>query len=378
MGEQEKKRPLRVAFIEGKMNSGGKKTLTMQYFKNFDPDEVEVWFVCDEDSNAVPTEEIEAAGGHVVMVTPYQHIFGNMRDMRRLFEEVGFDVLHAWDSTMNLFPLRVAEKAGVPVRISESLSMAHRGEPKTVLKLILRKFSHLYATHFMACGKDCGRWQFGDRLFHAGRVDVFKTAITSERYAFNPELRARVRNELGVPEGALLLGFIGRFAYQKNPMFLMRVFREVARLRPDTRLLLIGDGEYREQMLSYAEGEGIAESLIYLGRREDIIGFYQAMDCFLLPSMYEGLPVVGLEAQVAGLDVFFSDEITREAAFCGLGHFYPLSDGAESWAKSILSVMDSVEPRSSRAEECMAAGYDAKSEARRLAAYYRRAMNEVG
>lgn len=372
-----RKKPLRVAYIEGKMDSGGKKTLTMQYFQNFDPAKVEVWFVCDEDSNAVPTDEIEAAGGHVAWVTPYQHLCGNMRDMRRLFDEVGFDVVHAWDSTMNLFPLRMAKGAGIPVRISESLSMAHGGEPKTVLKLILRRFSHLFATHFLACGEDCGRWQFGDKYYDAGRVDVFKTAITSERYAYDPELRTRVRSELGVPESAPLLGFIGRFAYQKNPMFLLEVFREVVRLRPDARLLLIGDGEYREQMLAYIDAEGIGDSVIYLGRREDIVGFYQAMDCFLLPSMYEGLPVVGLEAQVAGLDVFFSDEITPEAAFCELGHFRPLADGAGAWAEGIVGTLGAAGPRRSRAEECAAAGYDARSEARRLADYYERAVEDA-
>lgn len=371
-------RPLRVAYIEGKMNSGGKKTLTMQYFQNFTPNEVEVWFVCDRDSNAVPEEEIEVSGGHVAWVAPYQHIFQNMRDMRHLFDEVSFDVVHAWDSTMNLFPLCVAKKACVPVRISESLSMAHQGEPKTILKLILRRFSHLYATHYLACGEDCGRWQFGDSLFDEGKVDVFKTAITSERYAYDPQLRVRVRSKLGVPEGAPLVGFIGRFAYQKNPMFLLEVFREIVRLRPEARLLLVGDGEYREQMLTYIDAQGIQGNVIYLGRREDIVGFYQAMDCFLLPSMYEGLPVVGLEAQCAGLDVFFSDEITREAAFCELGHFYPLSDGAEAWARSMLAVMNASVPRCSRAEECVAAGYDARSEAKRLSSYYQRAVSEVG
>lgn len=247
-------RPIKVAFIEGKMNSGGKKTLTMQYFFNFDPAKVEVHFICDSDSNAVPVEEIEKYGGYVHTIAPYRNILKNMSDMEAVFRSEDFDVLHAFNSTMNVFPLHVAKKCGIPVRITESLSMANELEPKTFLKLILRKFSKLYATHYMSCGADCGRWQFGDELFEAGRVDVFKTAIDSRKNSFDPALRAKIRFELGVADDELLAGFIGRFAAQKNPMFLMEVVEELCKLNPKARFLLIGDGDYKEQMLSYMNG----------------------------------------------------------------------------------------------------------------------------
>lgn len=374
----EGKRPIKVAFIMGKMDSGGKKTLAMQYFLNFDPEEVEVHFVCDADSNAVPAEEIEARGGRVHIVAPYQNIFRNMADMRAVFERERFDVMHAYNSTMNLFPLRVAKRCGIPVRISESLSMANEREAKTALKLVLRRFARLYATHYMACGEDCGRWQFGDALFDAGRVDVFKTAIDSRKNAFAPALREKVRAELGVADGELLVGFIGRFAAQKNPMFLMEVARELVVLNPKVRLLLVGDGDFREQMLAYMGENGFADHVTYLGRREDIVGYYQAMDCFLLPSLYEGLPVVGLEAQCAGSDVFFSSEVTPEAAFCELGHFLPLADGAKKWAEKIDEACMQKKERRSRTEECIAAGFDSRAETRRLQDYYARALAEIG
>lgn len=375
MGE---KRPIKVAFIEGKMNSGGKKTLSMQYFLNFDPTEVEVHFICDSDSNSVPTQEIEAHGGCVHIVAPYQNIAKNMSDMADVFKREQFDVLHTFNSTMNLFPLRVAKKCGIPVRISESLSMANEREPKTVLKLILRRFSKLYATHYMSCGEDCGRWQFGDPLFDAGKVDVFKTAIDSRKNSFDPDLRVRTRAELGVADDELLAGFIGRFAAQKNPMFLMEIVRELCKLNPKAKFLLIGDGEYKEQMLTFMDVNSFADRVMYLGRREDIVGFYQAMDCFLLPSLYEGLPVVGLEAQCAGAEVFFSSEITPEASFCDLGHFLSLTDGAEKWAKEINAAFASGKERTSRTDECIDAGFDSRSEAYRLKEYYVNALAEIG
>lgn len=372
------KHPIKVAFVMGKMHSGGKKTLAMQYFRNFDQNEVEVHFICDSDSDAIPTDEIETHGGYVHMVAPYQNLMKNMVDMTDVFKRERFDVVHAYNSTMNVFSLRVAKKCGIPVLISESLSMANEHEPKTVLKLVLRRFSKLYATHYMSCGEDCGRWQFGDSLFDAGRVDVFKTAIDSRKNSFDPILRLRVRADLGVGDDELLVGFIGRFAAQKNPMFLMEVVNELIACNPKVRLLLIGDGRYREQMLSYADDAGFVDHIIYLGRREDIVGFYQAMDCFLLPSLYEGLPVVGLEAQCAGADVFFSSEITPEAAFCELGHFLSLADGARRWAEQISEVCSKKKERCSRTEECIAAGFDSRAEACRLQAYYAKALVKMG
>lgn len=372
------KRPIKVAFIMGKMDSGGKKTLAMQYFLNFDPTKIEVHFICDSDSNAVPTEEIESHGGRVHIIAPYQNIAKNMSDMAEVFKRERFDVLHAYNSTMNLFPLRVAKKCGIPVRISESLSMANEREPKTMLKLILRRFSKLYATHYMSCGEDCGRWQFGDVLFDTGKVDVFKTAIDSCKNSFNPDLRAKTRAELGVTDDELLAGFIGRFATQKNPLFLMEIVGELCKLNPKAKFLLVGDGEYKERMLTYMDVNGFADRVMYLGRREDIVGFYQAMDCFLLPSLYEGLPVVGLEAQCAGADVFFSSEITPEASFCELGHFLPLADGAEKWAEEINADCSFEKERASRAEECIAAGFDSRAEALKLQDYYANALAEMG
>ena len=371
-------RPIKVAFVEGKMNSGGKKTLSMQYFLNFDPAEVEVHFVCDSDSNAVPTEEIEAHGGRVHIIAPYQNIAKNMSDMAGVFKRERFDVLHAYNSTMNLFPLLVAKKCGIPVRISESLSMANEREPKTVLKLILRRFSRLFATHYMSCGEDCGRWQFGDELFDAGKVDVFKTAVDSRKNSFDSALRAKTRVELGLADDELLAGFIGRFAAQKNPMFLMEVVGELCKLNPKVKFLLIGDGEYKEDMLAYMNANGFADRVIYLGRREDIVGFYQAMDCFLLPSLYEGLPVVGLEAQCAGIDVFFSSEITPEASFCELGHFLPLNNGPQKWAAEINAACVCEKERRSRTDECISAGFDSRAEACRLQDYYANALAEIG
>ena len=154
---------IKVAYILGKLHSGGKKNLVMEYYRHMETDKVKIHFICDSDSNSIPEEEVVALGGKVYRVTPYEHIFQNMKEMRKIFEEEKYDVIHAWDSMMNLFPLVIAKQAGVKVRISESLSMANKGEKKTYIKYALRPFSSVAANYFMACGVDCGVFQFGKK-----------------------------------------------------------------------------------------------------------------------------------------------------------------------------------------------------------------------
>ena len=368
---------IRAAMIVGKMNSGGKKNLIMEYYRHIERDKLQFDFICDSDSEAIPKEEIESLGGRVYIIPPYQHIFSNMKEMKRIFEENGYPVVHAWNSTMNLFPMYVAKRAKVPVRISESLSMAHEKDWKTVLKKMLKPMSKMFANKYMACGEDCGRFQFGDRLFDEGKVDVFKTVVNTGFNDYDPVLREKTREEYGWKD-KIVIGHIGRFTYQKNSVRMIEIFAAIAAKEEKAVLCLIGDGELKDEMMSRIKELGIEDKVCYLGRREDIQQFYNAMDCFILPSLYEGLPVVGLEAESCGLPMFFSTEVTREANACELGHFISLEESNEVWADEILkSIYDNMPKRRSHAEEVKNAGFDSASEALRLQAYYFDAIENV-
>lgn len=365
---------IRIAFIMGKMDSGGKKNLVMEYYRHIDREKVQFDFICDSDSQAIPDEEIQSLGGRIYRIAPYQRIIQNMLDIRKLCIKNRYQVMHAYNSTMNVFPMFIAKMTGVPVRISESLSMAHEGEFKTVLKKLLKPMSKWFATHYMSCGEDCGRWQFGDKLFDAGKVAVFKTVVNTEFNKYDPELRERTRKEYEL-EGKMVIGHIGRFVPQKNPLFLLDIVAEVFKREKDAILLLIGDGDLKEEMHKKIEKLGISNQIKYLGRREDIQPFYNAMDAFLLPSLYEGLPVVGLEAQSCGLPMFFSTEVTAEASVCELGHFLKLSDSPEKWAVELIKAMKENMPvRKSRAQDVAYAGFDSIAEALRLQKFYLKAV----
>lgn len=241
-------KPMRAAIIVGKMDSGGKKNLIMEYYRHIDRNKIQFDFICDSDSQAIPEQEITDLGERIYKITPYQYIFQNMVDMAHIFEQNQYKVVHAYNSTMNLFPMAVAKYCRVPVRISESLSMAHEGDWKTILKKILRPMSKWFANYYMSCGDDCGRWQFGSKLFDAGKVDVFKTVINTEFNSYDPVVREKTRSEFGWKD-KIVIGHIGRFTAQKNSVRMIEIFGAVAKKEPNAVLCLIGDGELKEDMI---------------------------------------------------------------------------------------------------------------------------------
>lgn len=367
---------IKVAVIGGPILSGGKKNLIMEYFRHIDKSKVQMDIICNDDSDAIPEEEIESLGGRVFIVPSFKNLLGHTKNLEEIFKKEKYDVVHAYNSTMNLFPMYAAKKAGIKVRISESLSMAAKGEFKTYIKYLLKPFASLYANYYMSCGEDCGIFQFGKKAFDEGKIAIFKTAINTEFNSYNEELRIRTRKSFGW-EDKVVYGFIGRFEPQKNPLFLIDIMGEIKKRQNKAQFAIIGAGGLEEKMKNRIKERGIENSMSWLGRREDIQQFYNAFDAFILPSIYEGLPVVGLESQSAGLPMFFSTAITPEASACELGHFIPLDAGAGAWAeKIILETTKNIPVRRSHAKEVADVGFDSHTEAEKLLQYYLNAVNE--
>ena len=361
----------RVAVIMGKMNSGGKKNLVMEYYRHLDRNQIQFDFICDSDSNAIPKDEIESLGGRVYIISPYQHIFKNMRDLKRICKKNKYKIMHAYNGTMNLFAMYIGWRCHIPVRINESISMAHKSDKKTILKKLLKPFSKLFSSHFMANGEACGRWQFGNSFFEKGKVHVFKTIINTEASSFDIRLRNKTREEYGLTDN-IVIGHIGRLTEQKNTLFVIDIFACIAKREPSAKLLIIGDGNLKNAMLKKISMYGIEDKVLYLGRREDIKQFYNAMDCFVLPSLYEGLPVVGVEAENCGLPIFYSTEIPRESSACqDLGHFISLEKNADEWATKIITATKKNMPiRRGHSVEITESGFNSSIEAEKLLKYY--------
>lgn len=368
---------IKIAISVNKCDSGGQKSLIMAYLSNFDPKRILFDLIVDEDSNSIPFEEVKELGGGMYVIPPYQHIVAHLNALKKLFRKNNYDALYALNNTMNLFPLGVAYFSGIKVRVSESLTMASPLEKKkTMMKNVLKRFSHLYCNYYMANGKDCGIYQFGRKAYEDGNINIFLTPVDAKKYSFDPILREETRQKFGWGN-MVVYGYIARFEKQKNPLFLVDIMNEISHKQDNAHFVIIGAGSMEQQMKNRIAKYGLDEKTSWLGRREDIKQFYNAFDAFLLPSLYEGLPVVGIESQSTGLPVFFSEEVTREAGIAELGHFISLKKSAEEWANIIISETGKAMPfRRGREKDLVNAGFDAVSETERLTVFFEKAVEE--
>lgn len=368
---------LRIAVIVGKMDSGGKKNLIMNYYRNLDKNRFQFDFYVDEDSNSIPYNEINESGGKVFLLPRYQNFIKYRKELKKCFIDNKYLIIHSYMSTLDFLPLSVAKKVGISYRISESLSMGNNYEFRNIIKIVLRRFSKIYPNIFFSCGQDCGIWQFGKKYVTKHKLHIFKTCIDTSKSIYNEELRALTRKELGLSDSTILFGFIGRFVKQKNPIFLLKLFKELIVLYGgNVKLLLIGDGPLKEKMLSFIKLNQLQDNIIYLGRTEEIYKYYQAMDCFLLPSLYEGLPVVGLESQCCGLPIVFSSNITSEAQATSNVKFLSLKYNVSYWAREIKIFLANCCERKSHREELIENGFDAVYETKRLENFYNKLVKE--
>ncbi len=367
--------PVRIAQVIGKLSAGGVESVVYNYYRHMDHTKFQFDFFIDADSTCPPRQELIDMGARYFVVPPYQKLPQHIRALIRLFRENRYKIVHAHMNTLAVFSLFAAWVAGVPVRICHSHSTAGRGEGgKNALKYLLRPFAKLFATNLCACAEYAGRWLFGRQAMEQGDVTVFQNAIELNRFGFDPVVRAEVRRELEL-EGSFVVGHVGRFCFQKNHGFLIEIFAAIRKCRPDAILLLVGDGGLLDSVKERVLQLELKNAVRFLGVREDVGRLYQAMDVFVLPSRYEGLPVVGVEAQAAGLPCLVSDRVTQEAQLTGNFKFMPLAAGAEHWAKEIVSAGG--ERRRDASGELREAGFDIVQRASSLQEYYKSAVQQL-
>jgi len=308
------KKPIIVAQVMGKWLGNGVESVIMNYYRHLDHSKVQFDFICDEDSTRIPYDEIKKLGGRVFLVPKYQNLPKYLKSLEKLFKENQYRIVHANLSTLSVFPLYVAKKVGVPIRIAHSHSISSPKEWKrNLIKNILRPFSKRYATDYFACSELAGRYLFGNKAFDQGKVKIIHNAIDIDKFKFDEVARKKLRKEFGIKDSTIVIGHVGRFVQTKNHTFLVDVFKKYHEKKSDSKLLLIGIGPLENQIKDKIRKLDLVESVIFLGQRDDINKLYSVMDIFCLPSLYEGLPVVGVESQAAGLPIIFSNGVSHEA-----------------------------------------------------------------
>lgn len=361
--------PIRIAQVMGKMENGGVEAVTMNYYRHLDRSKIQFDFIVDSDSSCPQEDEILSLGGRVYKVAPYQSIRRNMADMEIIFHQNQYLIVQSNLTTMSVFSLRTAKKCGVPIRICHGHNTASKGETKkNVLKYMLRPFAKMDANCLFACSSYAGQWLFGENAMK--RVRVVHNAVDIEKFSFQQSERDEIRRELGI-ENNFVIGHIGRFVFQKNHEFLIDFFAKVYKMRPNAVLLLIGDGPLEDSIKQKVHTLHLDESVRFLGIRHDVEKYYNAFDVFVLPSHYEGLPVVGVEAQTSGLPCVFSDAMTIDTKILDSTRMLRLSLSTEDWAKCILA-QDPPTDRKAAADVVRKRGFDISVEAAKLQEFYLR------
>ncbi|QNK59863.1 glycosyltransferase family 1 protein [Paenibacillus sp. PAMC21692] len=370
-------KPLRILQVVTIMNRGGLETMLMNYYRQMRKKGIQFDFLVHRMEEGHYDAEIRALGGHIYRMPQIKP--GNYR---RYFRELDaffavnrqYKIVHSHMNENSGFVLRAARRAGVPCRIIHSHLSDLGLDYKYPFRLYARMAIKDHPSDYFACSERAGEWLFGKRGGSSSKVTVLHNAVNAADFRYNENVRQAVREELGAGD-AIVIGHIGRFNEQKNHRFLLQVFEAVHRRNPNTLLVLAGDGQLRQLMEKEAEKRGIAHAVRFLGVRGDIAALLQAMDLFLFPSLFEGLPVVLVEAQAAGLRCIVSDRITKESDITGRVSFLPLELSPEAWSAAVLGA--SYEHADTRCQ-LRESGYDAESMADWLGDYYRARIGAGG
>lgn len=325
-------------------NYGGVEAFIMNYYRKISKrHDFVIDLLCTTEKPAFKDEIIEMGGKIFTVPTP-KH-FDAYKTICNFFEKHSKEYEIIWCNKCELYNidyLKAAKKYGIKRRIihSHNSSNMYIGLKRIVVSLfhmINKTRIKKYATDFWACSDYAARWLFPNSILKLGSIKYIPNAIDAEKFRYDAEVRREYRKKLDV-EHKLVIGSIGRITYQKNPEFILDIFDKIYEKRNDACLLVAGTGDMENEIKQKAFGMNCSNAVKFLGVRKDVPQLMQALDCLLLPSRFEGLPVVAAEAQAAGLPVFAaSDGITAQTKLTEQFYFLSLSDNAQAWANAILN-----------------------------------------
>lgn len=324
---------IRILHVVNDMHRAGLETMLMNYYRNIDRTKIQFDFLTHRPKKSDYDDEILSMGGKVYYAPRLypQNYPAYFKWMKQFFEEhPEYQIIHSHIDAMSYLPLLAAKKAGIPIRIAHSHNTSIDKDFKYWLKQYFRFRITSVANYYCACGKEAGEF-----LFSGKEVTIIPNAIEVDRFLYDTGVREKKREELGLCD-EFILGHVGRLSYQKNHKFLIEIFSEVCKKNSKAVLLLIGVGEKEEEIRAQVHKLGLDANVKFLGSRSDVNELYQAMDIFVMPSFFEGIPVTGVEAQFADLPCIFSDKVPQEVSFTLNCEFISLQTSELEWANRIL------------------------------------------
>lgn len=354
-----------LIIMTGGMRREGITTTQLEICKKIDKSGLDISFAAVHNNSQEVIDEFTHLGCKVlIMPDRRKHPFRYMQKLYAVMKKEKYDIVHVHGSSALIsMELMTAKAAGVKVRIAHSRNT--RCNNVKADKLLRPVFYRSY-THAMACGQEAGKWLFRDRDF-----TVFYNGKDFSRFKFQPGIRDKIREEYGIGN-KLAVGHVGNMNSVKNQSFLLDVFDELHRSRPESVLYLIGDGAYRGMIEEKVKSLGLSESVVLTGRVSNVHELLQGMDIMALPSLYEGLPNVVLEWQIAGLPSLIADNITRECKLTDLVSYLPI-DSTEPWVNALSGFEPSGDREEVSGQACeamKAAGFDIEESVKNIRKFY--------
>jgi glycosyltransferase involved in cell wall biosynthesis len=364
---------IKVLHVVGKRPRGGVGTFLINMNRQINTDIIKFdYLICDPSKEDGAFDKAVKAFGAQVFVLPelkYRNTLKFLSELGRFYKSNhDYDIVHVHSPNIGLFNFYLAKKYGIMNRLLHSHNTKYSDKSISAIRnFILQLPLKFYVTSKVACSKKASKFLFGSKAMEKGEVFLAKNAIDADKFRYNKKIREQVRKKLNL-EGNFVIGHIGRFNAQKNHSFLLDIFQQIVKKDKSAILVLVGNGELEGEILKKSKSFGIEDSIVFMGSRNDVSDLLQAFDVFVLPSLFEGLPLVGIEIQAAGLPSVVSNSITDEIKITDIVEFMSLQDSPIKWAEKIISFKNY--SRTNLFEEVFKSGYDEKIAAKKLQDHY--------
>ena len=361
---------IHVLHVLGNTNLGGAESRVMDLYRHIDREKIQFDFLVHSNDKGFYEDEIEKLGGHIYRVPRFRVV--NLSEYKKaMFDFFGshkeYRVVQGHMTSTASIYLPIAKKLGVPVTIAHVRSAGVDPGAKGIMTKWLRRNLAKKADFLFACSMLAGESAFGKRAVKDGKVTYVPNAITTERFIYNSECRERLREKLGLTD-RFVIGHVGRFHYAKNHEYLIEIFRETVKREPNAVLLLVGEGPLMDSIKTMAEKYLLMDKVIFAGNRKNVEDYYQAMDYFVFPSRFEGLPGTVIEALASGLHCLISDTIADEVKISSNCRQMSIQTEPAEWADVVCTDRDY--KRNDMTECIRSHGFDSTLQAQRMMHFY--------
>lgn len=337
--------PIKVLFYSEKWTSGGIEAFIMNVYRNLDRQTIRADILTSQNETDIYDQEIKRLGGKKRQTldqkykSPIKRTLKNLKKFKQEIKQENYDILHLHICHgVAMIYAYLAKKAGISKVILHShntnIGKKHKAI-KTISHFICKSIFERYADQYFACSDLAAKWLYTKKTLDSGKVIIINNAIDTTKFIFNLEERKNFRDELQI-NNKFVVGHVGRFSEQKNHLYLIEIFKEIYTREKDAILLLVGDGERKQEIIDKVKKLNLTENVIFYGLTQEVPKVLWGMDVFVLPSLFEGKPVVGIETQAAALKCYMSDTITRTVKISEYVEYLDITKEPQEWAKIIL------------------------------------------